>query len=188
MRIVAVEPTRNLAQSCRQRGLEVFETPVEQLDLGSDELFDVAVNFEVIEHLFDPGAFIAHMGRLLRPGGLLVVACPNGKGFDIETLGPLSDTVDHEHLNYFNPASLSKLIEREGFETVESVTPGKLDAELVRKHALTGALDLSRQPFLQKVLVDEWDALGGTFQQFLIENQLSSNMWIVARKKAASAG
>src|SRR5437867_11739365 len=121
-RIVAVEPTPDLAKSCRQRGLEVMETPVEQLKFDSDELFDVAVNFEVIDHLFSPASFLEGMADVLRPGGLLVLTCPNGKGFDVEALGALSNTVDHEHLNYFQPASLSGLLERCGFETIESVT------------------------------------------------------------------
>lgn len=184
-RVVAVEPTPDLAQTCRTRGLEVLESPVEQINLGEDELFDVAANFEVIEHLFDPASFVADMGKLLRPGGILVIACPNGKGFDVETLGPLSNTVDHEHLNYFNPASLSALIERSGFETLESFTPGKLDAELVRTQILSGTYDVSDQPFLKKLLVDEWDQLGQAFQDFLVQHSLSSNMWIVARKEPA---
>jgi 2-polyprenyl-3-methyl-5-hydroxy-6-metoxy-1,4-benzoquinol methylase len=181
-RVVAVEPTPDLAETCRKRGLDVIESPVEEISLGEDQLFDVAANFEVIEHLFDPASFVSHMGRLLRPGGLLVIACPNGKGFDVETLGPLSNTVDHEHLNYFNPRSLAALVERSGFETLESFTPGKLDAELVRSQILSGAYDVSAQPFLKALLVDEWDRLGQRFQDFLIENNLSSNMWIVARK------
>jgi 2-polyprenyl-3-methyl-5-hydroxy-6-metoxy-1,4-benzoquinol methylase len=184
-RVVAVEPTPDLAETCVKRGLEVIESPVEEISLGDDQLFDVAANFEVIEHLFDPAAFVSHMGRLLRPGGILVIACPNGKGFDIETLGPLSNSVDHEHLNYFNPASLSALIERSGFETLESFTPGKLDAELVRTQILAGAYDVSDQPFLKKLLIDEWDQLGQRFQDFLVQHNLSSNMWIVARKKVA---
>lgn len=181
-RIVAVEPTPDLAESCRRRGLEVREAPIEQVRFESEELFDVAANFEVIEHLFDPGAFVGEMARLLRPNGVLVLTCPNGQGFDVEALGPLSDTVDHEHLNYFNPQSLSALLARHGFETVEVSTPGKLDAELVRKQAVAGAFDLSNQPFLQRILIDDWDRAGAGFQQFLIDHQLSSNMWIVARK------
>jgi len=67
-------------------------------------------------------------------------------------------------------------------EVLEAETPGKLDAEIVRKRVLSGLIDLSAQPFLRRVLVDEWDRLGGVFQRFLAENSLSSHMWIVARK------
>jgi hypothetical protein len=60
-------------------------------------------------------------------------------------------------------------------------TPGKLDAELVRKAVLRGNLDLEAQPFLQTVLVDRWDELGEPFQQFLAASKLSSHLWLVAR-------
>lgn len=182
VRVVAVEPTPDLAKTCRGRGLEVLEQPVEQIQLGANELFDVVASFEVIEHLFAPKDFIRHMTRLLKPGGIMMLACPNGQGFDIETLGTASNTVDHEHLNYFNPESLSGLLVHCGLEVLESFTPGKLDADLVRNKILTGEFDVSKQPFLKKILVDEWEQLGGAFQEFLVQQGLSSNMWVVARK------
>lgn len=181
-RVVAVEPTPDLANTCRGRGLEVLEQPVEQIQLDIGELFDVVASFEVIEHLFSPKDFIGHMLRLLKPGGIIMLACPNGQGFDIQTLGIASNTVDHEHLNYFNPESLAGLLAQSGLDVLESFTPGKLDADLVRNKILMGEFDVSGQPFLKKVLVDEWAKLGGAFQEFLIQQGLSSNMWVVARK------
>jgi SAM-dependent methyltransferase len=141
----------------------------------------VVASFEVIEHLFAPREFVEHTVRLLRPGGLLMLTCPNGQGFDVEVLGTASNTVDHEHLNYFNPSSLGRLLAGCGLELVESFTPGKLDAELVRNKVLAGEFDLSSQPFLRRVLIDQWQELGAAFQEFLIASGQSSNMWIVAR-------
>lgn len=181
-RVVAVEPTPDLAETCRKRGLEVLEQPIEQARFNPDALFDVVASFEVIEHLFAPSDFIGHMANLLKPGGLLVLTCPNGQGFDIQTLGPASNTVDHEHLNYFNPASLAGLLRDCGLEVLESFTPGRLDAELVRSKVLEGNYDVSGQPFLKKVLIEEWERLGDPFQHFLSQQGLSSNMWSVARK------
>jgi 2-polyprenyl-3-methyl-5-hydroxy-6-metoxy-1,4-benzoquinol methylase len=181
-RVVAVEPTPDLAKTCRERGLEVLEMPVESIQLDAGGLFDVVASFEVIEHLFAPVDFVGHMTRLLRPGGILMLTCPNGQGFDIETLGKASNTVDHEHLNYFNPESLAKLLTSCGLEILESFTPGKLDADLVRNKIISGEFDVSHQPYLKKVLVDDWERLGEAFQEFLIQQGLSSNMWIVARK------
>lgn len=181
-KVVAVEPTPDLARTCRERGLEVLEMPVEQVQLDDNDRFDVVANFEVIEHLFSPTEFIKHMVRLLKPGGILMLACPNGLGFDVEVLGPASNTVDHEHLNYFNPASLAGLLSSHGLEILESFTPGKLDAELVRNKVLAGEFDITDQPFLKKVLIDQWEQLGQSFQEYLVQQGLSSNMWIVARK------
>jgi 2-polyprenyl-3-methyl-5-hydroxy-6-metoxy-1,4-benzoquinol methylase len=182
-RVVALEPTPDLAATCRARGLETIEQPFEVFARENrQDRFSVVANFEVIEHLFSPRDFITNVHDVLEPGGLLVLTCPNGRGFDIQTLGPLSESVDHEHLNYFSPHSLSALLVSCGFEVIEARTPGRLDAELVRKKALAGEFDLSGQPFLQRVLLDEWERLGGAFQDFIAANDMSSNMWLAARK------
>lgn len=183
-RVVGVEPTPDLAQTCRDRGIEVIELPVEQVAIEPGLRFDVIASFEVIEHLFDPGAFVASAARLLAPGGILLLVCPNGKGFDVRTLGTVSNTVDHEHLNYFHPASLGQLLQRHGLEVLESQTPGRLDAELVRNKVLEGEFSLVGQPFLQSVLIDDWERLGAGFQDYLVRSGQSSNMWVAARKAA----
>jgi SAM-dependent methyltransferase len=180
-RVVGIEPTPEMAQACRDHGIEVIEKPIEEV--GDDEVTgaDVACAFEVIEHLFEPRVFVERCARFLRPGGLLVLSCPNGQGFDIQTLGPVSLAVDPEHVNLFNPVSLTRLVETCGFGDVEVSTPGRLDAEFVHDAVADGKFDLSGVPFLRRVLVDEWDRLGWPFQQFLAEHGLSSHMWLAAR-------
>jgi 2-polyprenyl-3-methyl-5-hydroxy-6-metoxy-1,4-benzoquinol methylase len=180
--VVAIEPTPEMAQACRDRGVSVFNKAIEEI---TDEIAgaDVIVAFEVIEHLFEPRKFFHQCQRLLRPGGLLVVSCPNGEGFDIAMLGPLSWAIDAEHVNLFNPDSLSGLLDDSGFEVLEVNTPGRLDAEFVHLAIKEGNCDVSHDPFLRRVLIDEWDRLGWPFQQFLAANGLSSHMWLTARKK-----
>jgi SAM-dependent methyltransferase len=181
-RVIAVERTPEMAQACRTRGVEVIAKPVE--DIGDEvPAADVAVAFEVIEHLFAPTQFLEQVARRLRPGGLLVLSCPNGEGFDISLLGGLSLAIDPEHVNLFNPRSLKVLVERCGFEVLEVTTPGRLDAEFVHDAIISGKYDVSRNPFLKRVLVDEWDRLGWPFQQFLADNGLSAHMWMAARRK-----
>lgn len=180
--VLAVEPTPDLAETCRRRGLHVIERPIEHVHLQRD-LVNVIASFETIEHLFSPRDFLCHCAAVLSPGGLIIVTCPNIKGFDLVVLRDVSDMVDVEHLNYFHPASLAHLMTECGFEVVETLTPGQLDAELVRNKIIAGEFSLAAQPFLQQVLIDGWERLGYAFQRFLAENQLSSHMWLVARKK-----
>lgn len=180
-RVVAVEPTPHLAAHCRSIGLDVEEKPIEKVDMQGQRP-SVVASFEVVEHLFSPRAFIEACVQNLAPGGLLVLSCPAVSGFDVVVLGPVTETVDFEHLNYFSPKSLGGLLQACGLEVVETSTPGKLDADIVRRHVLAGRADLRGQPFLQQVLIDEWDRVGDAFQAFLAEQGLSSHLWIVARK------
>lgn len=181
-RVVAVEPTPELAQACRDRGVDVIESRIEDI---TDEVadVDVVVSFEVFEHLFDPAELLRQCARLLRPGGMLVLSCPNGEGFDIAMLGAESLAVDPEHVNLFNPGSLGRLLNANGFDTLDVTTPGRLDAEFVRTAVLEERFDVAGDPFLRRVLVEEWDTLGWPFQQFLAEHGLSAHMWAAARKR-----
>jgi SAM-dependent methyltransferase len=182
-KIVAIEPTPSLAKTLREKGIDVIEEVIEKINFEEKDKFDVVVNFEVIEHLFSPRDFINKCRTFLKTGGLFIVTCPNGKGFDFEVLGDKCNSLDHEHLNYFNPKSLSVLLENCGFDICETLTPGRLDAELVRKKVLSGELDLSNQPFLNQILIEKWEQVGEKFQNFLADSELSSNLWIIAKAK-----
>lgn len=178
--VVAVEPTPSLAESCRKRGIKTIELPVEKITVKNK--YDVLVSFEVIEHLHSPSNFVNDIRKLLTDSGVVILSCPNGKGFEIEQLREKSSSVDHEHLNYFNPNSLKTLLEKSGFEILETQTPGKLDAELVRKKIVAGEISIEQDSYLNKVLIGEWESLGGEFQKFLAKTNQSSHMVIVAKK------
>lgn len=178
-RVIALEMTPDLAESCRGRGLEVIEEPVETVTLP-DASIDVITSFETLEHLFSPKDFLTTVYRLLRKNGLLVVTCPSVDGFDVMMLREHSDTVDHEHVNYLNPESIRLLAEDCGFKVLEVLTPGELDADIVRNKVLDGKYSLEGQPWMQHVLIDRWDEFGGKLQEFLKDNRLSTHMWMIA--------
>lgn len=185
--VVGLEPTPDLAANCRSQGISIIESALEDMDAATSGQFDVIVAFEVIEHTFAPEIFLERVATLLAPGGLVVLSCPAITGFDIATLGTNSDAVDHEHLNYFTPDSLSLLTSRCGLVPLNAFTPGKLDAELVRKKALTGAVRLEPGSLLETVLIERWEELGNAFQSFLADHRLSSHLWVVAQKPQADS-
>jgi SAM-dependent methyltransferase len=181
-RVIALEMTPDLAASCRSRGLEVLEQPVESLSIPEQSI-DVIAAFETLEHLYSPKDFLTACHRLLAKNGLLVITCPSIDGFDVVTLGVASDTIDHEHVNYLNPDSISQLATECGFDVAETLTPGKLDADIVRNKVLEGQFSLDEQPWLKHVLIDQWDIYGEKFQEFLAANKLSTHMWMVATRR-----
>lgn len=180
-RIIGIEPGAAQASTCRAMGIEVIESTLEQVG-ELDTLAQVIASFETIEHVYSPEDFLRHCYRLLAPEGLLVLTCPNYAGFDIMALGTLSDSLDAEHINLFNPRSLCQLVERCGFEVLDLSTPGELDAELVRNKVLDGSISLDGQPFLRKVLIEDWEQHGEAFQAYLKSQLLSSHMWLVASR------
>jgi 2-polyprenyl-3-methyl-5-hydroxy-6-metoxy-1,4-benzoquinol methylase len=177
--VIAVEPSPDLAETCRTKGINVIEKSIEEVRLDH---VSVITSFELIEHLYCPSDFIADCHRVLPPGGLLIVTTPNIMGFDLVTLGKCSDNIcGPNHLNYFHPTSLARLFQACGFEIVEIATPGMLDAEIVRHKVLSGECEISLMPFLKQVLIDNWEECGVAFQAFLASHKLSSHQWIVAK-------
>jgi SAM-dependent methyltransferase len=72
------------------------------------------VNFQVIEHLWDQGQFVAECARVLRPSGLLMVSTPNRI-----TFSPGRDTpINPFHTRELNADELTQLLVDAGFSQV----------------------------------------------------------------------
>jgi SAM-dependent methyltransferase len=74
--IEAVFLERARAISARRANIEVVLDDIVASRL-EDESFDLVLCSEVIEHIPDPGAALASMRRILRPGGRLILSTPH---------------------------------------------------------------------------------------------------------------
>jgi glycosyltransferase involved in cell wall biosynthesis/SAM-dependent methyltransferase len=120
----AVERGPRQRQHLAVRGFAVHPPLLERSGLG-DSSFDVVVMQEVIEHMRDPGAELREVARILRPGGLLYITCPNFASMNGRLLGPRWRVVEYpEHLNYFTAAALRGLTARCGLREVGVSTTG----------------------------------------------------------------
>lgn len=178
-RVVGIEPTPDLAQICRDLNIEIIESPYEKVSL--DAPVDIVAHFEVIEHLFDPKAFLMWCRGQLRDNGLVVFTCPNVAGFETIVLGRESGAIDHEHINMFTLASMTALLDRCGFDVLEAKTPGVLDVEIVQNAVADGLIEAEELgPIVTQLIAPE---RATAFQRFLSDNNLSSNMMIVAQRR-----
>jgi SAM-dependent methyltransferase len=97
---------------------------------------DVMFAFHIIEHLDDPAAFFLEASRVLRDGGLLVIATPNAKGLGARLMGrKWVGYSDPTHIALNGPSFWRDILQTSGFEIVRDGTTG-----------LTGIPILNRMP------------------------------------------
>ena len=99
--------------------LEMFHhrmIDVPEMDALHAGTFDVITMWHVFEHCHNPNQLLDRFYELLRPGGILIMACPNICSTDAMYYGPYWAAYDvPRHLWHFNPGSLSTLAYRHGF-------------------------------------------------------------------------
>lgn len=96
----------------------VFHMAAEEFNI--DATFDTIVAGEVIEHLTDPGSFLRHVRKHLKPGGRLVLTTPFAfsLGFMIYAWLRWPKTCSNDdHKMWFCPTTLNQLAEASGLRT-----------------------------------------------------------------------
>jgi SAM-dependent methyltransferase len=181
--VVALDLSQKCVDACRGVGLEARLGSVGDLEPESVGLLTMN---DVIEHVFSPVAFLKQARNVLRSGGLIAIATPNGEGFDFKILGKKTVNITPpEHLQYFNPVSMKILLERTGFEVLVNETPGVLDIQIVVREINNRNLKLSiNNNWLNYLLLETDDITVTNFQRFLSENSLSSHLFVIARKQS----
>lgn len=81
--------------------------------------YDVASAFHVIEHVADPRRHADLMVRLLKPGGLLVLAAPLHPS-PLSEIPNLPINMPPHHVTWWNPSSFTALAHELGLEVVEA--------------------------------------------------------------------
>ncbi|MBF6614425.1 MAG: methyltransferase domain-containing protein [Chloroflexi bacterium] len=86
-----------------------------------DGWFDGVTLMDVIEHLQSPRAYVERIARLVRPGGIFCLSTPNIRSLGYKVLGRnWTEVGPNDHLYYFTPRTLTRLLEACGF-TIHSM-------------------------------------------------------------------
>jgi SAM-dependent methyltransferase len=124
-KVDATEVSESGLRALRETGAAVFAGDLTAADYG-DAQFDLVVSLEVLEHVPAPLAHLREMWRVTRPGGLLILTTPNFDGLSRRWLGIRWRVIDPEHLGYFSPMTLSRVLREVGYGSVR-VTSRSLD-------------------------------------------------------------
>jgi len=116
---------------CRARGGHFVRGELERLPFAPAR-FDRVVSFQVIEHLADPGPYLAGLARLLAPGGEALLSTPNRL---------TSDGVNPYHAREYAAIELAALL-RAHFAQVEVLGVGA--SEPVRRYLAARARRVRR--------------------------------------------
>jgi SAM-dependent methyltransferase len=116
------EKARNFSLS--RFGLEV--TGPEQISMLEANSFDCITLWHVLEHFHDPFKYSSDIIRLLKPGGLCLIALPNCSSYDAKYYGQYWAAYDvPRHLWHFNPSTFTIFSEKTGFvlENLRNLPP-----------------------------------------------------------------
>lgn len=130
--VVGVEPDTTVAERARDRGLPVRIGYFPEV-LNENELFDVIVFNDVIEHIPDIKRALQASYDQLNPDGLLVLNLPRSSGVFYRVAkvcarlnwhGPFErmwqKDLPSPHVHYFNEQNLNVLVTRHGFEPLQA--------------------------------------------------------------------
>ena len=124
--VLGVEPDPVAAAAARKNGLDVRDGMLADADFA-DDTFDAIVLSHVIEHVHEPMALLRECGRVLRPGGVLVLMTPNLTSVGHRKFGADWRGLEPpRHLHVFSVESLAACVQRVGLEVSEVRTSARL--------------------------------------------------------------
>ncbi len=159
------------------KNVTILRSSFDKLDI--DLQVDMVVSFEVLEHLIDPSKFFKKVFTYLKPGGVLILTCPNGDSLEVNSLKENSAQLYFDHIRLYNPNSIEIILKNHNFINSRISTPGNLDVEILQE-----SLQLINCNSLKSTLkfILENKERSKEFQNFLRDRMLSSHMRCIANK------
>ena len=176
--VTVIEPGPHLAQVCRNKGFPVIQSFLE--DVAVEQVSENAkafVSFELFEHLHDPGFFLDCLSKLMTPGDLFIFTTLSSAGLDLQLLWDKSNSISLQHLNFFNPRSIKKLLQKKSFNVISVATPGKLDMDIILKNRnyVSDRFWRNLTANLTQEGCEEW-------QKFISDHGYSSHMLVICER------
>lgn len=123
-KVYGTEYTDEAMEICRNKDLIMHQGKLDPSNYP-DGHFDVATSFEVIEHINNPIEEIENFKKILRKGGVAYITTPNFNSLSRLLSGPNWTVIGYpEHLSYYTPKTLNRLLSKGGFRKSKVETTG----------------------------------------------------------------
>ncbi len=117
-----VEISPEAAATARRKGHHIVGTTIDD-ELGEPQSYDLVYMWHTLEHTYSPRRALAHVHRVLRPGGRFLVSVPNVGGIQAALFGRFWSALDApRHLYHFDRRTLRRYLEEAGFEVLRIET------------------------------------------------------------------
>lgn len=117
-----VEISYFASKHARDSGLDVFTGTLKEAKYPA-QYFDVVTLWHVLEHMEDPLDHLEEVHRILKKSGLIAIEVPNIGSKRFKKLrGNWDQLKPHEHLYYFTPEVLGKMVKKAGFKIAKITT------------------------------------------------------------------
>jgi SAM-dependent methyltransferase len=123
-KLYGIEMEQETAEKARSAtGAQIFVGDAMDAPFAS-ESFDAITCFDVLEHVYNPRAFLSQVREWLKPGGKFFVMLPNIESWEARAFGSYWYGLElPRHLSHFSPRSLRYLMGSLGFREVHLKTP-----------------------------------------------------------------
>ncbi len=105
--------------------MNIFHGTVEEANFNDKE-FKVITIFNVLGHVKDPLNLLKEVNRILDDNGLLIIRTSNLDSFEALLQKENFYLIKEDHLHYFSPATMKKILEKAGFSILHIISDSQL--------------------------------------------------------------
>jgi SAM-dependent methyltransferase len=117
-----LELNKSAAEKARAKGLTIHTETLAEFAIKNENVYDVVCSMQVLEHIYDVRDFMTTAARLVRPGGLLIVAVPNNNPYLYRYEVYVLLNLPPHHMGLWDESSLRKAAPYFGVEVENIVT------------------------------------------------------------------
>ena len=116
--VIGIEPSSCAIEAAAPAIRPLLQEGMFDAKILSGKQLSLLCSFMTLEHLRDPGKFVAQAFDLLEPGGMLAVVVHDWKAWPNRLLGLRSPIIDIEHMQLFCRKALNTMLGNAGFENI----------------------------------------------------------------------